>query len=87
MVEATVLALNCERAVGEVFNVGTGKVTSVNQLMKIFAKLMRRSGVKPRYVAQRKGEIRNSQADIRKATGDLGLQAESFHRTRAKKFH
>ena len=34
VVEATVLALNCEKAAGKILNVGTGKATSVNQLSK-----------------------------------------------------
>src|SRR6185295_17526640 len=38
-VEATVMALTSERALGEVFNVGTGVETSVNQLAEILGRL------------------------------------------------
>ena len=74
VVEATVLALGCEKAAGEILNVGTGKATSVNQLSRIFTKLMHCSSVKPKYVARREGEIRHSQADITKAKKILGYR-------------
>jgi nucleoside-diphosphate-sugar epimerase len=74
VVEATVLALGCEKAAGEILNVGTGKATSVNQLFRIFTKLMHCFSVKPKYVARREGEIRHSQADITKAKKILGYR-------------
>ena len=74
VVEATVLALGCEKAAGKILNIGTGKATSVNQLSRTFMKLMCRSGVEPKYVALRAGDIRHSQADITKAKEILGYK-------------
>lgn len=74
VVDATILALNCEGAAGKVLNIGTGKAINVNQLSKIFIKLMHRSDVKPKYVAQRAGDIKRSQADITKAKKILGYR-------------
>jgi UDP-glucose 4-epimerase len=74
VVEATVLALGCKRAAGEILNIGIGKATSINQLSKTFVKLMRCSGLKPKYAAQRAVDIRHSQADITKAKKILGYK-------------
>jgi UDP-glucose 4-epimerase len=43
-VEATLLAAQSPRAVGEVFNIGTGKETSVNQLADIVIDILGRDG-------------------------------------------
>lgn len=86
VVEATVLALDCDRATGEILNIGTGKATSVNQLFKTFMKLMRCPGVKPKYVAPRVGEIRHSQADITKAKKILGYRPKVSLEQSLRKF-
>jgi len=74
VVEATVLALGCKKAAGKILNIGTGKATSINQLSRTFMKLMHRTGVRPKYVAPRAGDIRHSQADITKAKEILGYK-------------
>jgi nucleoside-diphosphate-sugar epimerase len=76
VVEATILALDCEKAAGKIANIGTGKVTSLNQLSRTFMKLMRCSNVKPKYVAPRAGDIRHSLADITKAKEILGYRSK-----------
>jgi len=74
VVEATLLALNREGAAGEVFNTGTGEVTTVNRLCKIFLELTRKTHLKPIYADARPCDIRHSQADITKALKFLGYR-------------
>lgn len=74
VVEATILALDREKAAGKVLNIGTGKATSINKLSRTFMKLMHCSNVKPKYMAPRVGDIRHSQADITKAKEILGYK-------------
>jgi nucleoside-diphosphate-sugar epimerase len=85
VVEATVLALGCEMAEGEVLNIGTGKVTSVNQLFSIFTKLMH-CRLKPKFAAPRAREIKHSQADITKARKILGYRPKVSLEQGLKKF-
>jgi len=86
VVEATILALGCKRAAGEILNISTGKATSVNQLSKTFAKLMHCPSVKPKYAARREGEIRHSQADITKAKKILDYRPKVSLEQGLKKF-
>jgi len=86
VVEANILALDREKAAGKILNIGTGKATSINQLSRTFMKLMRRSGVKPKYMAPRAGDIRHSQADITKAKKILGYKPRISLEQGLKKF-
>ena len=74
IIEANMLALNRQQGFGEVINVGTGKRTTINQLAEVLLRLSGRSELKPKYVAPRKGDIRNSCADINKAKKALGYE-------------
>jgi len=74
VVEVNMLALECQHGFGEVINVGTGKQITINQLAEILLELSGRSDLKPKYVAPRKGDIRNSCADISKAIRALGYE-------------
>lgn len=74
IVEANMLALNCQHEFGEVINVGTGKPTTINRLAEVLLELSGRSDLKPKYAAPRKGDIRNSCADISKAKRALGYE-------------
>ena len=74
VVDANMLALSSQRSVGEVVNVGTGKQTMINQLAEVLLELSGRSYLKPKYEAPRKGDIRNSCADISKAKRALGYE-------------
>jgi len=74
VVEATLLALNREGVAGNVFNIGTGEVTTINKLCKIFLELARKKHLKPIYTNAKPGEVRHSQADITRATKILGYR-------------
>lgn len=66
VVEANVLACKAEKVAGEVFNIGCGKRTVVNELARIIGKLMDQN-VKPIYADPRPGDVKHSLADITKA--------------------
>jgi nucleoside-diphosphate-sugar epimerase len=67
VVSANMLALNCRKASGEIFNVGTGKRTSINQIAKLLKELIGQENLGSVYSAPRPGDIRDSCADISKA--------------------
>jgi len=61
--EANVLAAKSKNAAGKVFNIACGKSTSVNQLLSKISELVGKKA-EPIYAEKRKGEIRDSLADI-----------------------
>jgi UDP-glucose 4-epimerase len=71
VVEALVRSAECEAAVGEVINVGTGEATTINGLARAFLEL---SGLDLgiSHKAQRAGEVKQSYADTSKAERLLG---------------
>jgi len=73
VVEATLLAMFSKNAVGGVFNVGSGRCTSVNELAKLLIELMG-VDVEPVYSDPRPGDIRYSCADISRAKEVLGFE-------------
>jgi UDP-glucose 4-epimerase len=74
VVEANMLVLKNENVAGEVFNVGTGIATSINQLIKILQEIMAKTHLKPIYANPRRGDIRHSCANINKAERILGYK-------------
>jgi UDP-glucose 4-epimerase len=73
VVQALLLAAKKPGVSGEVFNVGTGRGTSLLQLL---AAMNRQLGtaVFPRHAEPRAGDIRHSRADIAKARAMLGYE-------------
>jgi len=67
------LALEREEAVGGVFNCGTGRETSINELAHLIVRLAGLS-VEPIHAEARPGDIRRSCADIRRARDVLGFR-------------
>lgn len=74
-VQANIKAMFCEnpQALGDVFNIATGEETSVNRLFELLKKITCSSLV-PAYRGERKGDVKNSRADISKAKRILGYQ-------------
>ncbi len=60
---------------GEVFNIGTGRATTITDLAQTLCRI---SGKNPEihYRDSRSGEVRHSVADITKARGELGYEPE-----------
>jgi nucleoside-diphosphate-sugar epimerase len=71
VVEANLLAMEAEQAVGKVYNIGCGERATVNQLL---AELQALTGqeMEARYEAARAGELRHSLADLTRAERELG---------------
>ncbi|HID61109.1 MAG TPA: SDR family NAD(P)-dependent oxidoreductase [Hadesarchaea archaeon] len=72
--EATVLALEKSGAAGETINVGTGEMTTINELWGLFTRLTGKTHLKPVYEPARPGEVYRSQADTSKARKLLGFE-------------
>lgn len=76
VVKATQFALNSKQTSG-VYNVATGKETSINQLARLLIEISGQKHIQPTYGPPRKGEIRRSVADIRKARTELDFVPET----------
>jgi len=68
VVDVVVRCIENENAVGEVFNIGTGRATTLNQLARLCC------GIAPEYLEAKSGDIRDSYADITKARKFLGYE-------------
>ena len=71
VVDGVLRACHAPDATGEVINVATGGRVSLNQLFRAVRDLMGGT-VEPLYAAVRQGDVRDSQADIQKASRLLG---------------
>jgi nucleoside-diphosphate-sugar epimerase len=74
VVEATLLALNRDGVAGNLFNIGTGEVVTINKLCDVFLEITGKEHLKPIFMDAKPGEVRHSQADITKATKLLGYR-------------
>jgi UDP-N-acetylglucosamine/UDP-N-acetyl-alpha-D-glucosaminouronate 4-epimerase len=74
-VEANLLACTAPsaQAVGQVFNVATGRRVTLNETFRLLEKLTSYSGT-PKYGTERGGDIMHSLADISKAEAHLGYR-------------
>ena len=71
VIEGTTLALTAPGVAGKVFNVALGGGVTVNGLFELVRELAG-AEIEPRYVEARPGDVRHSQADISRATLELG---------------
>jgi nucleoside-diphosphate-sugar epimerase len=69
---ANLLALTKKNAAGEIFNIASGKATTINELFQILQEKMGKKGFKPVHIKSRAGDIRHSYANIEKAKTRLG---------------
>jgi UDP-glucose 4-epimerase len=58
-----------------VFNIGSGRQVSLNQLSRLLLELMEKSEIQPRYIEERKGDIKHSLADVSLAH-QIGFSSE-----------
>ena len=74
IVQANLLALDCEAAGGCIYNVGTGRATSVLQVAETLSELLD-FGEKPEVLGKyRAGDIRHCVADISRIERELGYR-------------
>ena len=76
VVRANLLAAEAPRASGKVYNVAGGRRITLLELLDCLGRIM---GVEPepRFVPARAGDVKHSQADIRRAWEDLGYRPET----------
>lgn len=80
-VSANLLACTAPSAVatGRVFNIGTGRSHTLNEVYATIAEHLGFTG-KPTYGPEREGDIKHSLADISRATAELGYEPKAhFH--------
>ncbi|MBS7636763.1 SDR family oxidoreductase [Candidatus Bathyarchaeota archaeon] len=85
VVDANMLALKSGEAIGEVFNIGTGVATSINQLAKTLLDIADKKNLKILHYRPREGDIRHSVADISKAKEKMGYNPKITLRDGLKK--
>src|SRR5271166_5167909 len=76
-VQANLLACEAPNASGKVFNVGTGSRVSLNHTLDLLRKLSGKN-LPAKYEPPRDGDIRDSQAEIRRAREILGYEPTVF---------
>jgi nucleoside-diphosphate-sugar epimerase len=75
VVRANLLAAEAPKAAGEIFNIGTGRPISINQLFENLRHIFNRD-LKPDYRPARTGDILHSYANPSRAKTVLGWQAQ-----------
>ncbi len=73
VVQALLLSATVDNAVGQTFNIGSGKSVSINEVCRLVLKALG-VGIQPVYTAPRPGDINHSCADIKKARRILGYE-------------
>ncbi len=71
VVDVIFKAMEHKRAIGEIFNIGTGKSTRIKELADIIIKISNKN-LEPEFVPAQIGDIKESYADVTKAKKILG---------------
>jgi UDP-glucose 4-epimerase len=73
VVEANLLAVKSEKAVGRTINIACGGRTSLLELIEVISSIAGKK-IRTRHVGARPGDVRHSQADITRARELLGFE-------------
>jgi UDP-glucose 4-epimerase len=76
IVQANMLAMESANAVGEVFNVASGKATSIVELAETIKKLVGTTDIENIFAAPRPGDMKLGLASIDKIRAILGYDAK-----------
>jgi nucleoside-diphosphate-sugar epimerase len=76
VVEALLLSSRSKDAMNRIFNIATGVPTSINRLAQLLIEISGAGLVEPQYKSARKGDIKHSYADIKKAETYLGFRPQ-----------
>ena len=76
IVQANMLAMESANAVGEMFNVASGRGTRILELIKIVKELMRLENIKHKFAPPRQGDIKLGLASIDKIRAMLGYDSK-----------
>jgi UDP-glucose 4-epimerase len=71
---ANLQALQLNNTSADVFNIGTGQPTTINQLFSFLAKMLGKPDISPVHAKDRPGDIRDSFANITRASSILGFK-------------
>jgi len=74
VVDANIKAAQTAQGIGEVMNVANGERISLNQLLEVLKKITARETVSAEFQPERKGDVKHSQADNRRAVEWLGYE-------------
>ena len=75
-VRANLLAAESPKASGKVYNVAGGRRVTLLEILDVLGGIFETRPA-PRFVPSRPGDVKHSQADIRRATEDLGYRPET----------
>lgn len=76
VVKGNLLALRTGKGTGEAFNIGTGRATSINELLHQLAELNGTANLSPAFSQPRRGDIMHSCANTAKAREVLGFRSK-----------
>jgi len=71
IIDGTLKAAELEEANGEIFNLGYGARTSINEIIELLLKLTEKEHIKPIYQKSMIGDVHDTYANIRKANKHL----------------
>jgi nucleoside-diphosphate-sugar epimerase len=74
VVDANIKAAQTKNGIGEIINAANGERISLNQLLEVLKKITGNPDVQADYQAERKGDVKHSQADNNRAINWLGYQ-------------
>ena len=74
IVTALIRILEDKGQSSEVYNLGSGRAVTINQLASILQQTLHREDLKPIHMPPRAGDIKQSQADISRAQSELGFR-------------
>ena len=74
VVDANIKAAASPQAAGEVMNVANGERVTLNELAKVLGTITGKTDVRPDHQEERKGDVKHSQADNRKAVELIGYE-------------
>jgi nucleoside-diphosphate-sugar epimerase len=75
VIEANMLALKNRNAIGQVFNIGTGRRTSINRLAELLKEIMGKRHIRNTYADPRPSDLRHGYAGTTKAEKILGYNS------------
>lgn len=74
VVDANIKAAQTTEGIGEVMNAANGERISLNELLKVLKEITDQESVSAVYEAERKGDVKHSQADNQRAVKMLGYE-------------
>jgi nucleoside-diphosphate-sugar epimerase len=74
VVDANIKAATSDKGIGQVINVANGERISLNELLEVLKKITGKLDVSADYQTERKGDVKHSQADNRKAIELIGYE-------------